>query len=156
MTAPIRGRARRRWLLVAFGVLSIIAGLIAALPWLLQTPAVQRRMAAYANKIMAPGSVEFGAIRLSWFRPTEITRFVLHDARGDRLVSTPLATFGWNLWQILVTRPETVNLVIQQGDLDIERCRMARSTFMRHYGPSSRRIRRSGSRSSLKTAACVP
>ena len=41
----------------------------------------QRQMAAVANKILAPGSVEFSAIRLSWFQPTEIANFVLRDAR---------------------------------------------------------------------------
>jgi translocation and assembly module TamB len=97
------------------------AGLTAAFPWLLALPIAQRRMAAEANKILAPSSVEFGAIRLSWFKPTEISNIVLHDAQGDRLLAAPRATFGWNLWQVLVSRPKAADLTIQHGDLDIER-----------------------------------
>jgi translocation and assembly module TamB len=121
MTSTVRGRARGRWVKAAVGFLVVIAGLIAILPWLLRLPGVQRRMALEANKILAPSAIEFGEIRLSWFRSTEITNIVLHDAHGDKLVAAPKATFGWNLWQILVTRPQTVNLTIQHGDLDIER-----------------------------------
>jgi len=106
---------------MALAFLLIAAGLIAALPWLLRIPAAQRRMAALANNLLAPSSVEFSAIRLSWFQPTEITNVVLHDAQGDRLLAAPRATFGWNLRQMLVNRPKEATLTIQQGDLDIER-----------------------------------
>jgi len=121
MTPPVPVRGRRRWLRVTFAFLMIGAGLAAALPWLLALPVAQRRMAAEANKILAPSSVEFGAVRLSWFRPTEISNVVLHDAQGDRLLAAPRATFGWNLWQVLVSRPKSADLTIQHGDLDIER-----------------------------------
>jgi translocation and assembly module TamB len=121
MTSSVRGRARRRWLGVALVILFVAAGLVAALPWLLGLPAAQRRLAAMANAILAPSSVEFGTLKLSWFRPTEISNVVLHDAQGDRLLTAPRATFGWNLWQTLVTRPKVATLSIRQGDLDIER-----------------------------------
>ena len=121
MTSSVIGRARRRWLRVALAIVLIIAGLIVALPWLLGLSVAQRRLAALANRTLAPSSVEFGALRLSWLRPTEISNVVLHDAQGDRLLGAPRATFGWNLWQILVTRPEAATLTIPQGDLDIER-----------------------------------
>ena len=100
MRSPVRSRARRRWLWAVFGLLVLIAGVTAALPWLFSLPAAQHRMALEANKILAPSSVEFGAIRLSWFRPTEISNVVLKDAQGDTLVASPRATFGWNLWEI--------------------------------------------------------
>jgi autotransporter translocation and assembly factor TamB len=81
MTSPVRDRARRRWRWLAVAALAIIAGLVAALPWLLTMPAAQRRIAAAANKILAPGSVEFSEVRLSWFRPTQIANAVLRDAQ---------------------------------------------------------------------------
>ena len=121
MTSPVHGRARRLWRWVVLGVLLIGAGLVAALPWLLATAPAQRRMAAAANKILAPGSVEFSAIRLSWFRPTEIADLVLHDAQRDRLIVSRRALFSWNLWQILVTHPKIADLGLGQGDVDIER-----------------------------------
>ena len=121
MTSPVRSRARRRWFWAVFGLLVLIAGVTAALPWILSLPAAQRRMALEANKILAPSSVGFGVIRLSWFRPTEISHVVLKDAQGDTLVASPRATFGWSLWQLIVTRPKIVNLTIEQGDVDIER-----------------------------------
>ena len=121
MTAPVRGRPRRRWRWVALTTFLIGSGLIVALPWLLKMPAAQRRLAAAANKILAPSSVEFSEIRLSWLRPTEITNAVLLDAQGDRLVAAPRATFGWSLWQILVSHPKTAILTLNGSDVDIER-----------------------------------
>ena len=121
MTAPVSGWPRRRWRWVALAALLISVGLIVALPWLLKMPAAQRRMAAEANKILAPSSVEFSEIRLSWFRPTEISNAVLHDAQGDRLVAAPRASFSWSLWQILVTHPKTAILTINETNVDIER-----------------------------------
>ena len=95
---------------------------IVALPWLLGLPAVQRRLAAEANKILAPGSVEFGAIRLSWFRP---------DARSPTSCCTTPRETVWSLprrprsagtsGKSLITRPRSVTLTIARGDLDIER-----------------------------------
>jgi len=102
-------------------VLLIGAGLIAALPWILGLPVAQRRLAAAANAIMAPGSVEFRSIRLSWFQPTQITNVVLRDAQGDPVLAAPKAVFQWSLWQILLAQPSGATLTIQQGDLDIER-----------------------------------
>ena len=84
MTSPVRPRARRRWLRLALAVLVIGAGLIIALPWLIAMPAAQRRLGAAANKILAPGSVEFSEVRLSWFRPTEIANAVLHADDGSQ------------------------------------------------------------------------
>ncbi len=121
MTAPVRGRRRGRWRWVAVTALLIGAGLIVALPWLLKMPAAQRRLAAEANKILAPSSVEFREVRLSWFGPTEILSAVLHDAREGRLVAAPRATFSWGLWQILVTRPKTAILTLNESFVDIER-----------------------------------
>ncbi len=121
MTSPVRGRARSRWRWVALTTFFVGAGLIVALPWLLKMPAAQRRLAAEANKILAPSSVEFSEIGLSWFRPTEISSAVLHDAQGDRLVAASRATFHWSLWQILVTRPKIGVLTIKESDVDVER-----------------------------------
>ena len=121
MTAPVRGRPSRRWRWVALTALVVVVGLIAALPWLLKLPAAQRRLAAEANRILAPSTVEFREIRLSWFRPTEIVSAVLHDAQGDRLVVAPRATFSWSLWQILVSHPKTAILTLNGSDVDIER-----------------------------------
>ncbi len=123
MTSTGRGRAgrRRRWRLPLLACLSIGAALVAALPWILRLPIAQRRLAAAANAILAPSSVEFGSIRLSWFKPTLIENIVLRDAQGDRVLSAPRAIFEWSLWQILVARPSHVSLTIERGDLDIER-----------------------------------
>jgi len=121
MTSTGRGRVRRRWRLPVLVALLTAAGLIAALPWVLGWPIAQRRLAAAANAIMAPSSVEFGSIRLSWFQPTLIENVVLRDAQGDPVLAAPRAVFEWNLWQILVARPSHVTLTIERGNLDIER-----------------------------------
>ena len=78
-------------------------------------------MAAAANKVLAPGSVEFGKIRLSWFRPTEIENCELVDAQGDRVVVAARARLDWNLWQILVTHPKSATLSLDESNVDIER-----------------------------------
>ena len=121
MTSTGRGRAGRRWRLPLLVCLSIAAALIAALPWMLRLADRTRRLAAAANAILAPSSVEYGSIRLSWFQPTLIENVVLRDAQGDPVLTAPRAVFQWNLWQILVARPSHVTLTIERGDLDIER-----------------------------------
>src|SRR5882724_8813948 len=121
MASLDRTWARRRWWIVVLAVLLAGAGLFAALPWVLGWTIARRLLAARANAILAPSSVEFAAIRLSWFQPTEIIDLVLRDEQGDRLVAAPRAIFQWNLWQILFDRPRSATLTLLRGDLDIER-----------------------------------
>jgi translocation and assembly module TamB len=121
MTSPVPVRGRRRWLVIALAFPIFGAGLIAALPWLLSLPVAQRRMVVEANKTLAPSTIAVGAIRLTWFGPTELSNVVLHNAHGAKLIAAPRATFGWNLWQMLVNRPKEGIITIDKGDLDIER-----------------------------------
>ncbi len=107
--------------MAALVVLFADAGLFAALPWVLGWSCARQLLAARANAILAPSSVEFAAIRFSWFGPTEIRDVVLRDAQGDRLVAAPRAVFDWNLWQIVFARPRSATLRVLQGDLQIER-----------------------------------
>jgi translocation and assembly module TamB len=121
MTSPVRGRARRRLAVIALAIVIAAAALVAALPWVLALGIAQRGLGVAANKIMAPGSVGFTTVRLSWFQPTEITNLVLRDSDAKPLITTPHATFEWSLWQILFQRPQSATLTIDQGDLDIAR-----------------------------------
>jgi translocation and assembly module TamB len=102
-------------------VLLIGAGLLGALPWILSLPFAQRRLAAAASAILAPSSVEFESIRLSWLEKTRIANVVLRDAHGDPVLAAPRAEFQWNLRQILFAQPARALLAIDQGKLDIER-----------------------------------
>jgi hypothetical protein len=97
------------------------AGAFTALPWILGWPVARRLIAAWSSALLSPGSLEFEAIQLSWFRPTEIDGVVLRDAQGDRILVAPRAIFRWNLGQILFSRPSSATLIFPQGDLDIER-----------------------------------
>ncbi len=120
MTTDARRRMRRFG--PALVVLSLLLGGAAVgLPWIAELPAVQRRLAAYANLVLAPGSVEFSPIRLSWFRPTEVRDVTLRDADGDAVLVAPRLTFEWGLWQMLVTRPEIAHVDLTGAKLDIER-----------------------------------
>ena len=92
-----------------------------ALPWIVTLGPVQRQLAVQANRLMAPGSVRFDRLRVSWSRPTEIDGLVLRDAQGDDIVAAPKAHFAWNLWEILVTRPATGTLTLDRADVSIER-----------------------------------
>ncbi len=97
------------------------AGLVAALPWILALPFAQRQLKAAANRILAPGRVEFGSIALSWNHSTLIKGLVLRDAQGDGVVVSPRAVFDWSLSQVLFAQPVDARLLIENGDLDIER-----------------------------------
>src|SRR5262245_51445727 len=114
-------RARRRWRLAAMLVFFAGASLIAALPWLLAFPFAQRQLASVANRILAPGRVEFRSIALSWNHSTAISGFVLRDAQGDAILVSPHAVFNWSLSQILFGQPTDGSLLLERGDLDIER-----------------------------------
>jgi translocation and assembly module TamB len=98
-----------------------MATLIAALPWVLALPFAQRQLAAVANRILAPGRVEFRSITLSWNHSTAISGFVLRDAQGDAILVSPRAVFNWSLSQILFGQPTNGRLQLEKGDLDIER-----------------------------------
>ncbi len=120
MTSTVQKR-RRRWMIATAMVFIGCAVVVAALPQILGLPAAQRRLASEANKILAPGRVEFKTIRLSWVRPTEISSLVLRDAAGTKIVTAPHAVFSWNLWEILVAQPKTGTLALEETSLDIER-----------------------------------
>ena len=121
MKRTSRSRARRLWRTGALLVLLAGAGFIAALPWMLAIPFAQRQLKAAANRILAPGRVDFASIALSWTHSTTIKGLVLHDARGDELLVSPRAVFNWSLSQILFAQPTDATLLIEKGDLDIER-----------------------------------
>ncbi len=115
-------RRRLRWLLGgAFCGLGGLALLVLALPWIIELPPMQRLLASAASRVMAPGTVRFGHLRVFWNRSTEIEDLVLRDAQGDDIVTAPAARFSWSLWQVMVTRPRTSTLSLDRAAVDIER-----------------------------------
>jgi translocation and assembly module TamB len=121
MKPTSRSRARRLGRIGALLFLFAAAGFIAALPWVLASKFAQRQLKAAANRILAPSRVEFDSIALSWNRSTSIKGLVLHDAQGDQLIVSPHAVFNWSLSQILFARPTRARLLIENGNLDLER-----------------------------------
>jgi translocation and assembly module TamB len=97
------------------------AALVVALPQLLSRSVARRILTARAGQILAPGSLDAAAVRVSWFGPTEIDGVVLRDDRGGQLVAADRAIFDWNLWQILFQRPETASLKLPGAEVAIER-----------------------------------
>ena len=121
MKPKSHSRARRRWWIGVLLVVFAGAAFVVTLPWVLALPFAQRHLRNAANRILAPSRLEFASIALSWNRSTSISGLVLHDARGDQLVVSPHAVFNWSLSQILFAQPTDARLVIENGDLDIER-----------------------------------
>jgi hypothetical protein len=121
MESPPPSRRRRRWRIAALAILLAGAGLVAGLPWVLGWPAARRLLKSRADAILAPASVEFASIGLSWFRPTDIFGVVLRDKRGTTVLSAPRAVFQWSLWEILFARPKSAMLSFPDGELNIER-----------------------------------
>ncbi len=118
---PRGGRRRRRWWLWALAAIVVPALLFAALPWIISSSWARPRLLAEANRILAPGAVSFEAIRVSWFKPTEIDAPALLDKKGRRLVTAPSGTFSWNLWRMLFARPVVGALALHGGAVDIRR-----------------------------------
>jgi translocation and assembly module TamB len=118
-------KGRRRWArrLVFAGLvgLAVVIGLILALPWLIETPWVQRRLADAASRVLAPSAVRFDHLSVSWAHPTEIEGLVLRDAQGDDIVNSPRAHLSWSLRKILLSRPNPLTLTLERANLDIER-----------------------------------
>jgi hypothetical protein len=121
MTSMDRTRPRRRWLIAALAVLVALAGLFAALPQLVNRTVARRILTARAGQLLAPGSLEAAAVRVSWSNPTEIDGAVLRDKRGNGLITTPRAVIDWNLWQILFHPRDTATLEMPGAALEIER-----------------------------------
>jgi len=120
MTSATRSRVRR-WGLAILLLLLLGGGPVVGLPWIVRIPAVHRALCACANSVLAPGSVEFAPLRLSWFRPTEVPGVTLRDAQGDTVLFAPELTWEWGLWQMLVSRPPISHLDLRGAQLDIER-----------------------------------
>ena len=119
---PKPRRRRLRWLLLAavLGLIVLLA-LVLVLPWIVEVSWVQRRLVAVASRVLAPSSVRFDHLRVSWTRPTEIDGLVLRDAQGDDIVVSPRAHLSWNLREILLNRPDPLTLTLDQASVDIER-----------------------------------
>jgi hypothetical protein len=101
--------------------LLLIGASLAGLPWIVRIPPAHRLLAACANYILAPGSIEFGAVDTAWFRPSVIHDVTLRDAEGDAVLVAPTFRFSWGLWQILMNRPKTAHVDLAGAQLDIER-----------------------------------
>ncbi len=118
-------KPRRRWLrwlsLAAVIGLIVLLALVLVLPWIVEVPWVQRRLVAGASRVLAPSSVRFDHLRVSWTRPTEIDGLVLRDAQGDDIVVSPRAHLSWNLREILLNRPDPLTLTLDRASVDIER-----------------------------------
>jgi hypothetical protein len=121
MSSTDRTRLRLRWRIAALAALIAAAGLLLVLPELVNRTVARRILTTRAGQILAPGSLEAAAVRLSWTDPTRIDGVVLRDAQGDRVLAANRAVFRWNLWQILFHRPETAVLELPGAELDIER-----------------------------------
>ncbi len=97
------------------------AALVAGLPWVLNWPPARRLIKARADAILAPASVDFSSLRLSWFQPTKIDDFRLRDKRGSAVLTAVQADFQWSLWEIVFTQPRSATVSFPEGVLDVER-----------------------------------
>jgi hypothetical protein len=70
-------------------------------------PAVRRLAVAQANAYVAPSRVEVGAVHLSWFGTTRMSRVKLFDPKGHCVVDAPRASLDRSVWQLLFKRPTT-------------------------------------------------
>lgn len=121
MASTDRTGLRRYWRIAALVALIAAGGLVLALPQLVSRTLARRILIARAGRLLAPGSLEASAVRVSWSAPTEIDGVVLRDDRGTRLVAADRAVVDWNLWQILFHPPGTVSLKLPEAEIDIER-----------------------------------
>jgi translocation and assembly module TamB len=120
VSKPRRPWARRLTFAVLVG-LAIVLALFLALPWLVETPWAQRRLASAASRVLAPSAVRFDHLSVSWAHPTEIEGLVLRDAEGDDIVISPRAHLSWSLRETLLSRPNPLTLTLERANLDIER-----------------------------------
>ena len=102
-------------------MLIVLLALVLVLPWIVEALWVQRMLVAGASRVLAPSSVRFDHLRVSWTRPTEIDGLVLRDAQGDDIVVSPRAHLSWNLREILLNRPDPLTLTLDGANVDIER-----------------------------------
>ena len=118
-------KPRRRWLrplaaVLIVGLVGLLA-VVAALPWIVELPFVQARLAAAASRVLAPGAVRFDHMTVWWSRPTQITNLVLRDAQGDDIVVSPTAHLSWTLRETLVSWPDPLTVTLDHAKVDIER-----------------------------------
>ncbi len=137
----------RRWLAVC-GLLLVVlvAGTIAAVPWLLATPTGQRWLTHRANLALAPGRIAWKSLRVSWFGPTRLTDLTLIDAQGDTVLAATNARLDRTLGQLLFDRPRFGTLDLADARLDVERRPDGTIDLYETIRPVLRRDRARGSR----------
>ncbi len=118
-TAPAL-RRRRIWKFAAALGLLVIA-LVVGLPSLLSTPPARLRIERGINRALAPGSVRFEGIRLSWTGPTRLERFSLVDPRGKVVARAPAAVLDLTFGRLVFGGPGAATLLLDRAALDIER-----------------------------------
>ncbi|WP_422927098.1 hypothetical protein [Singulisphaera sp. PoT] len=115
------GRRRRRLKIAGLVFVVGLVAIAAAIPWLLGTPPVRRWLIVRANRVLAPGEIQFRSIRFSWFGPTRLAGFQIRNDRKVPVVACSTATWDRNLWQILFDRPRYGTLHLDHPDLRVER-----------------------------------
>lgn len=121
MGSTDRSRPRRFRRIAALALVVAAAGLVLVLPQLLSRTVARRILVSRAGRLLAPGSLEAKAVRVSWFGPTVIDGAVLRDERKKALIAADRAVVDCNLWQILFRTPETITLKLPGAEVDIER-----------------------------------
>jgi translocation and assembly module TamB len=121
MTETGEKRKRHRWRWVFLGIVLTGLAVVAALPWVLALPPAQKAMRGFASRLLAPSSVEFDAVRLSWTQPTRIEKLVLADPAGLPILTSGHAEFEWSLRDMLFNRSKKATLTFHDDSLDVER-----------------------------------
>ena len=102
-------------------LLLLIATVFLFLPWVVALPGLQHWLSAQASRVLAPGTVHFNRLRVSWRHPTEIDGLALRDAQGSDMIVAPSAQFSWNLWHTLVNPRGSATLTLAKATVDIKR-----------------------------------
>ncbi len=121
MTIASPARRPRRWRQVLGASMALALALLAAVPWLLGTAPARSRVAARINAALAPGRLEFAALRLSWFGPTRLTEVALLDPAGRRVASVRSAKLDRSLGGLLLGARGPATLTLHGASLDVHR-----------------------------------
>ena len=102
-------------------LVALVALVTLALPWVLSSRTGREWLLGRANRVLAPGRLELDGLEFSWLAPTRMSRFVLVDEAGERVVNAPTAVWDRTLFQAIFMRPTLGTLRLDGAVIDAQR-----------------------------------
>ena len=121
MSSPTPPRRPRRWWRVLAVASALAIVLLAALPWMLASGPLLSVVRSRIDRRMAPGSLRFESLHLSWTGPTRLDRVTILDPEGVEVIRAASLTLDRSLARMIFRDQGPDVLAFEGAKLEVER-----------------------------------